>query len=388
MNPYLRMKIGIIGYQTWGKQKGRLYYMGRKALEKGVLRRVICKDSIEKVQQFVIKEPSYLTLFEDVITKVHKFCRDFPARYYNEQVLFDSFAQGLITKDMDAVIFIDSGLVRCVSKAKRQRIITIILHRNLHPQHMFYILKEEEQRFRIKDKSSLNHVKSVLNRIITLKECDKVLALSELEKESLCKYGISCSKIFLLQHGTGVDAEFFKPPKYKENEPFTVLFIGHKSLIKGVPYLLLAWKQLNLKNAKLIIAGQQNKQILRLFKDKISFEAPGEVKPLKYYQKASVFVLPSLGDAFGRAVLEAMSCGLPVIISDMVGAKDIVRDGKEGIIIPSRDFKAIAESIQYFYDNRKEIKRMGKNARETAKKYSWEIFSEEIIKTITELLED
>ena len=89
-----------------------------------------------------------------------------------------------------------------------------------------------------------------------------------------------------------------------------------------------------------------------------------------------------MGDPFPRTTLEAMSCGLPVIISDMVGAKDIIEDGKEGFIIPAKNVDAIAEKIQYFYDNPSEIRKMGKNARKKAKEYTWKKFAEEVIKKL------
>jgi glycosyltransferase involved in cell wall biosynthesis len=277
------------------------------------------------------------------------------------------------------VIHTDSGLVRTLDKAKGLGIPTVILHRTLHPLHVVNILKEEGEKFGIREKSVLVHEKWVSNRVKTLRQCDKILALSELERDSLVKFGIPKSKIELIHHGQGVDVDYFKPSSEKE-ENFTVLFLGHKSLIKGVPYLLEAWKKLNLKNTRLIVAGYQDKKLIENYRRRIWFEAPGTVDPLKYYQKAHVYILPSLGDSFSRTVLEAMSCELPVIISDMVGAKDIIEDGKEGFIIPARDIQAIAEKIRYFYDNPDEIKRMGRNARRKAQEYTWEKFAQEVIK--------
>jgi glycosyltransferase involved in cell wall biosynthesis len=127
------------------------------------------------------------------------------------------------------------------------------------------------------------------------------------------------------------------------------------------------------------VAGYQDRKIIEIYRKKIQFEAPGIVDPLKYYQKAHIYILPSLGDPFPRTTLEAMSCGLPVIISDMVGAKDIVENGKEGFIIPARSVSAIADKIQYFYDNPSEIKRMGMNARRKAEQFTWEKFAQEIL---------
>lgn len=379
------MRLILVGFQTWGSRNSRLYHIGRKALKMGILQMALCRFSKERRSELVIKEPLPIRLFEFLSSKVHKIWKNFPARYLSEQIFFDCFCQKTIKTKADVVMFTDSGLIRCVRRASSMGARVIVLHRTLHPRYLLKILKREEAIFGVRGAGSLTHVKFISNIVKTLRECDAVFALSELEKENLCRYGIPAEKIISLSQGGGVDLNYFKPPKDKEDEPFTVLLLGNKSLVKGVPYLLLAWKRLNLKNAKLIIAGKHNKNLINLFKRRIPFEAPGHVNPLKYYHKAHVFVMPSLGDSFCRAVLEAMSCGLPVIVSESVGAKEIIEDGKEGFIIPCRNIKAIAEKIQYFYDNRKEIKSMGRNARRKAEHYPWEKFSEEVIKYLSEL---
>ena len=62
----------------------------------------------------------------------------------------------------------------------------------------------------------------------------------------------------------------------------------------------------------------------------------------RIYLNADVYVLPSLAEGFGLTALEAMACGLPVILSEHTFAHDIVTDGKEGYVVPIRDADAIA----------------------------------------------
>ena len=370
-----------------GFEKGKLlntciFHIGEIASRLGVLSKLICPLRARETllqEEVVIEMPRILRGISLLISWVGKTVEDFPARYYNEQVLFDLFAQKHINSDADVVVHTDSGLIRSLRKATSLGIPTVVIQRTLHPAHMADILIEEHRRLGIREDSIFIHSKWNANRIMTLRACKKVLALSELERDSLCKYGIPSSKIEVLCCGQGVDVDHFKPSEEKY-EVFTVLFVGHTSLIKGVPYLLKAWKRLSLKDAKLIIIGHQNKRILEAYRKTVRFEAPGVVEdPLRYYQRSHVFVLPSLGDAFPRVVLEAMACGLPVIISDMVGAKEIIRDGKEGFVVPARDSWALAEKIRYFYDNPDEVKSMGREARRTAEKYTWERFAQEVI---------
>ena len=385
------MKAILIGFESGSSGNSCIYNIGKKVSETECLRKLICHSYESNTgidNKFLIKEPLPLRGLSFFVSKVRENALEkFPARYYNEQVLFDWFSQRHIHKDTDLVIHTDSGLVRSLRKARGQNIPTIILHRTLHPKQVSSILEEESANFGITESTVLTHKKWNANRIRTLEECEKAFVLSKLAMDSLCHYGIHKSKIELIHHGQGVDTNYFKPSR-DARRTFNVLFLGHKSLIKGVPYLLEAWKMLNLKDSQLIIAGYQNKELIERYREEIQFEAPGIVDPLVYYHKAQIFVLPSLGDPFPRTMLEAMSCGLPVIISDMVGAKDIMENGREGFIIPVKDVDAISEKIQYFYDNPSEIRRMGKNAREKAKEYTWESFANEIIDKGRKFLDD
>lgn len=67
---------------------------------------------------------------------------------------------------------------------------------------------------------------------------------------------------------------------------------------------------------------------------------------LELYRKASVFVLPTQGDCFSIASLEAMAMGLPVIVSDVGGISDIVEEGKSGYLMPPRDGRVLRESLE------------------------------------------
>lgn len=63
------------------------------------------------------------------------------------------------------------------------------------------------------------------------------------------------------------------------------------------------------------------------------------------YNESSVFVLPSLADSYGLVTLEAMACGLPVVVTENSGSKEAVRDGVDGFVVPIRDIKALKEKL-------------------------------------------
>jgi glycosyltransferase involved in cell wall biosynthesis len=71
-------------------------------------------------------------------------------------------------------------------------------------------------------------------------------------------------------------------------------------------------------------------------------------------------------------IVEGMSHGRPVIVSDGAGAMDCVTNGVDGFIVPKRDVKAIADKIDWCRNHPNELREMGKNARKKSFQYSWE----------------
>ncbi|MER3404129.1 MAG: hypothetical protein C4289_02260, partial [Chloroflexota bacterium] len=94
--------------------------------------------------------------------------------------------------------------------------------------------------------------------------------------------------------------------------------------------------------------------------------------PALTYATASVCVVPSIEDGFGYVVLEALASGAPVIVSDQVGARDAVRPGENGFIVPAGDPVALAERLEYLYRQRAALPRMRAAARAVAEMYSYE----------------
>ena len=88
-----------------------------------------------------------------------------------------------------------------------------------------------------------------------------------------------------------------------------------------------------------------------------------------------LFCLPSIAEGRALVMQEAMSQGLPIIITPNTGGADLVVPGETGFLVPIRSPEAIADRIQWFVDNRREIPRMGEAARAHAAKYTWETYA-------------
>ena len=95
--------------------------------------------------------------------------------------------------------------------------------------------------------------------------------------------------------------------------------------------------------------------------------------------RCDALVLPSAQDGFGLVVLEAMACGLPVIVSDRVGAADCVEEGRNGFVFPFRDPGALADRLKWFMADASRAAGMRAAAMETARRHSWEAYGQRLL---------
>jgi glycosyltransferase involved in cell wall biosynthesis len=114
------------------------------------------------------------------------------------------------------------------------------------------------------------------------------------------------------------------------------------------------------------------------------FVLPGKVEKdqiLRFYQEATLFVLPSYHEGFPTVLLEAMSCGLPIVATDVRGIRDILSSGINSIMVPPRAPENLAEAILTIIEDEKLMKTIGENARKTIEeKYTWDTVSKDILR--------
>lgn len=181
----------------------------------------------------------------------------------------------------------------------------------------------------------------------------------------------------------GVDTVFFKPSEDSEKfKKFTITaggtIMGHK---KGLNYLIEAFAifSSNKKNIELLLIGDGDlqeslkEQITNLnIHDKVRLVGRKDREWLKInLPKCHVFCLPSFNEGMSNATLEAMACGLPIIITPVGGAQELLENGKNGFLVPKRNTIQIVKSLDVLYADGYLIKEMGKISRNKAEKLSW-----------------
>ncbi len=188
--------------------------------------------------------------------------------------------------------------------------------------------------------------------------------------------------------GSPLNFNFTKKNQIKNDQPLKVLFVGSMSQRKGLADLFNAMKLLNRKDVELIVMGSMIAP-LEFYKNEYSdfkYE-PGRPhsQVLELMKSCDVFCLPSIVEGRALVMQEAMSQGLPILITNNTGGDDLVVEGKTGFIVPISNPFAIAEKLNWFAENRVLIPEMGEHARIHAEKYTWDHYGNKIVNAIKTL---
>lgn len=203
-------------------------------------------------------------------------------------------------------------------------------------------------------------------------QADLILVLSEVAKQTFLQAGFTSDQVVVL--APFINTVRFHPVP-KTDDTFRVLYVGTIEPRKGVPYLINAFSQSKIPNSELLIVGASSTRALRLLMEKTLSEHTNikqefwdfsRANPTQVFGQCSVLVLPSVEDGFGLVALEAMACGLPVIVTSHCGASDSVKNGVNGFVIPPRDVESLADKLVFLAENPTTRIEMGKLARITS----------------------
>jgi glycosyltransferase involved in cell wall biosynthesis len=146
---------------------------------------------------------------------------------------------------------------------------------------------------------------------------------------------------------------------------------------KGLPYLIQAMAQIrsDLSDARLLIGGDgEDRSALQRQARSLGLtervEFVGAVsEPATFYRQLDLFVLPSLDEALGLVLLEAMASGLPVVGTRVGGIPEILEDGAQGLLVAPADSRALAGAIRALWSDPLRRSRMGEMARQQALRF-------------------
>ena len=308
--------------------------------------------------------------------------------------IFSNDLSAKLNKNIDCFIGLSSFCYEALLRANELGIFSIVDHGSLHQKFEQKELIKESEKFGFLIGGNNKYQWLIDKQDKEYMISKKVLVLSSLAKKTFIQQGIAENKIIV--NNLGVSMQSFKSIN-KEDNIFRVLFCGNVVPGKGIHYLLKAFSLLDLSNSELWIIGDTNylkkdiifrNHINKYCTNKVIFKgtiASNEI--YKYFSQCSILVLPSLADGFGKVVSEAMSCKLPVIVTQNTGAKDLINDNYNGYIIPVRDELSLSEKLENLYYEKEKLNFLGQNAYKSIKENAtWEKYGERLFEFLSQTI--
>lgn len=368
------------------------------SLTKGDIKKKIAGHYIDSISQnkiVIFKE--WLGIIVLIIMKI-----PYINRFYNRlnNILNDEFARKMVSfvekKQPSAIISYDYNSALLFEELEKRspdiiRILDVSIAARPFMKNVFQRDYEQtKEQALLTDYPEIWNEDSLERVYREIDKADYFLVPSQIVKKSLLFCGVEESKIKIVPYGVDC-SQFNYVARTFHNGALRLIFVGAVDHRKGIHHLLNVVSMFSEKDIDLKLVGAYNSND-SLYKDncqKSNVEFCGFAthdRLTELYQKSDVFVFPTLGEGFGMVVLEAMSCGLPIIISDAAGGNDAVTDGEDGFEFQAGNDDQLYDRIKWFIDHKDKIPEMGKKARQKAEKYTWDRYSENLCQTIDEIL--
>ena len=200
--------------------------------------------------------------------------------------------------------------------------------------------------------------------------------LNDLEDHKVCRKPM---KVLGYGNVKGVDMVKFNPARFpdvkKDESKFRFVFVGRIVGDKGINELVEAFVRLNNEypNTRLTLVGKYEANLdpvkpetLQLIEENPCIDACGPRYGddlLTEYMKSDCFIMPSYREGFPNTVMEAGAMGLPSIVTDINGSREIIIHGENGLIVPSKDTDALNEAMKQMLLDSSAREKMATNAR-------------------------
>ena len=268
----------------------------------------------------------------------------------------------------------------------------------------FHTLAQTKLRARVGEREPARRSKV---ESLVMRDADAIIVSTEEEKQDAVRlYDAHPQKIKVIPAGVNLDT--FKPvnqsiarQRVGIHEKQVILYVGRIEPLKGIDVLLEAAALLDRSDdiRVLIVGGSpgNNAELGRLkaLTTELGIESmvtfTGAIKQNKlpdYYSAADVFVLPSHSESFGLAALEAMACGVPVVVSRVGGLKTFIDNGETGYLVPWRCPEPFVQRLEMLLANPLLREAMGRAARAKALQMGWGHAADRMLEFYSSLLRD
>ncbi len=252
----------------------------------------------------------------------------------------------------------------------------------------FHVFREEPEKLLLKlGKPFIKIMRENLSIAVAVSKTASKIVMSY--------FGVPEEKIRIIPNG--IDFQRFDEAEPLRNlaGKFNILFVGRLEPRKGVKHLIRAYRTVKkiIPDSRLIIVGSGMRAYYLSFitediEKNVIFmgEIPSE-NLQRVYKSADICVFPSnRGESFGIVLLEAMAAGKPVIAGNAEGYRELLQDGKYGIIVDPRDEDALARSIVELYFKDEKRKELAEKGRKYAMNFDWKNVIKDISRLYVQIL--
>jgi glycosyltransferase involved in cell wall biosynthesis len=266
--------------------------------------------------------------------------------------LFDRAVSRRLDRRCDTLTCFGGQALRTFRKARALGCPSLhLMAANSHVENV-YRLHEKAARLHPFEASWLNRMQ-VRKTLAEYQAADVIHAASEYTRQTFLAAGFPEAKLRRLHLVT--NPRFTSAERLPADGVFRVVNTGTLTVMKGIPLLVEAFSRLAAKDAELWLIGGWSTRGMRKYlqqamrADPRIHVAPGD--PLPHLARASVYVHPSWEDGWAYSAAEAVACGVPVIVTEDTGMKELIREGANGYIVPTGDGDAIYERLSKLYQS-------------------------------------
>jgi glycosyltransferase involved in cell wall biosynthesis len=299
-------------------------------------------------------QPSSSPLHEELhvtglTTSLGRLTRFSPAwANLRRSVAFDGFAAGRLPSSEHLIAFNGQALKQFRAARQVHYESIALLSAN---SHLRRVVRQHAKAHRQYPLERSWAARLVRRNVKEYQQADRIYVASRYTWESFIEEGYPEERLALFPFVPDARYELVAEPP--ASPTFDVVFIGRLSADKGVPLLVDAVRRLAHEDLRLILVGGWNSGGMRRFlQDAVAHDSrisvgPGD--PLPHLRGASLCAHPSYEDGFAYAPAEAIACGVPALVSEDTGMKDLIQPGVNGMVLPTGDLSALTEAIDAAY---------------------------------------
>jgi glycosyltransferase involved in cell wall biosynthesis len=297
---------------------------------------------------------------------------------HRADAIFDWYVGAMLSRERpDVVVAYENSALRTFRRAKRLGIKTVLDAASVHHRWQERFIEAPQWKIAQRLTNARKDAEVAL--------ADQILTVSEFARESYLDAGVPPARVHAIP--VGVDATQFRPATREAPldsaaaVDFRFVYVGNAGRLKGLGVLGDAVRRLRQSGQRCAVtligvshaAAVDNldgiERIGWMSHDRLARELP----------RHDVLVLPSYFDSFGMVVAEAMACGLPVIVTENVGAKEMVTPEVNGQVVAAGDAAALASAMRWFLANRARLPEMSQAARLAAEQYDWSHYRRRVV---------